>query len=97
MTPRFDFSLSRDYMSKLTLSVAMDSDSGILHSDTSFLPNFQRVSSSKNLRAKSSAKSNAKSNGAWIEVKELMLKHFLPEDFSKIQHTRDRIKAYTSR
>lgn len=36
------------------------------------------------------------SNG-WVEIKELMLKHFLPEMFEKLKQIKKRIKQYNAK
>mmetsp|Transcript_23297 Transcript_23297/g.22889 ORF Transcript_23297/g.22889 Transcript_23297/m.22889 type:complete len:417 (+) Transcript_23297:1724-2974(+) len=72
-TPRFEFLLGQDYMSKLTPSVVMNSDNDLILSRD---------------------QPDRKVEGGWLEVKEVMLKHFLPEEYQKIQETRERIKQF---
>jgi hypothetical protein len=58
--------LNNDFMSKMTMVVAMDNDKGIT--------------------------SGQGNQAVWVEVKTLMLKHFLPEDYMKLQHIKVKIK-----
>lgn len=54
--------LNLDYMSKMTLLVAMDTDKNITYEST-----------------------------AWIEIKEIMLKQFLPDEYKRLQIVKAKI------
>jgi hypothetical protein len=36
-------------------------------------------------------------NSAWIDIKEIMLKHFLPEECQKLRSVKEKIKRLESR
>ena len=65
-SPRFEFTLNKEYLSKVSAFVAMNNDTEIIRGDIVGAP--------------------------WVEIKELMLKHFLPEDHKKLMIIRSKLK-----
>ena len=73
-TPRFDFTLSSDYMSRSTMLVAVDDDE-VGQFGTNSMAN----------------------NSAWIDIKEVMLKYFLPEECQRLRDIKNKITKLEGR